>query len=96
MKLILKLLYLPFGIVFGFLGSRAGSQLFEAIWSKIDAGDPPTPKTRDANIGKIAAAAALQAGAFAATRAAANRAGANTFHYLIGAWPDEPPASKPD
>ncbi len=96
MKLILKLLYLPFGIVFGFLGSLAGRQLFEAIWSKIDAGDPPTPKTRDANIAKVAAAAALQASTSAAAGAVAYRAGANTFHHLIGAWPGEPPAPEQD
>ena len=96
MKLLVKLMYMPFGIVFGMIGSRAGAQLFQAIWSRIDAGEPPTPKTRGANVGKIAAAAALQAGAFAATRAAANRAGANTFHYLVGAWPDEQSASESD
>ncbi len=90
MKLLVKVLYLPFGIVFGFLGKRAGQQLFGALYR----GDPPSPRAGEANVAQVVAAAALRAGAFAATAAAADRAGARTFRHLFGAWPDQPPAEE--
>ncbi len=90
MKLLVKVLYLPFGIVFGFLGRRAGQQLFGVLWR----GETPSPKAPDASLAKVVAAAAVQAGTFAATAAAADRAGARTFHHLIGAWPDQPSAEE--
>ncbi len=96
MKLLVKLLYMPFGIAFGFVGSRAASQLFGALWSRIDDREPPSPQADDAPLGAVVAAAALQAATSAATRAAFDRAGANTFHYLFGAWPQQPRPSDSD
>jgi Protein of unknown function (DUF4235) len=88
MKLIIKVLYIPFGLVFGFLGRRAGQQLFGVLWRD----DVPSAKAPEASVGKVVAAAALQAGAFAAAKAAADRAGARTFRHVIGAWPEQPSA----
>ena len=96
MKLLTKLLYMPFGIVFGMVGSLAARQIFEALWSRVDTGEPPSPRTDGASVGKVAFAAALQAGTFAATRAATDRAGASTFHYLFGAWPGNRPERDED
>jgi hypothetical protein len=96
MKLIVKVLYLPFGIAFGFLGKLAGRQLFGVLWSRVDREAPPAPRTAGASLGKVVLAAALQAGTYAATRAAADRAAARTFQHLIGAWPDQPPMDVED
>jgi hypothetical protein len=96
MKLLVKLLYMPFGIAFGLVGGRAADQLFGVLWSRIDDREPPSPRADDAALGKVVAAAALQAATFAATRAAFDRAGANTFHYLFGAWPVQRRSSESD
>ena len=96
MKFLLKLLYLPFGWVFGLVGGLAARQLFDVLWSRVDPDDaePPSPRTGQAALPKVVAGAALQAATFAATRAAFDRAGANTFRYLIGDWPARPPKPK--
>ncbi len=92
MKLLIKLLYMPFGIAFGLVGGLAARQLFGVLWSKLDDREPPSPRADDAALGTVVAAAALQAATFAATRAAFDRAAANTFHHVFGAWPEEPRA----
>jgi len=89
MKLLVKLLYKPFGIVFGLLGGLAARQLFALLWSRIDRSAPPAPRDACACAGEVVAAAALQAATFAAAKAAADRAGAQTFRHLFGIWPGE-------
>jgi hypothetical protein len=89
MKLIVKILYKPFGIVFGLFGGYAARQLFNALWSKVDKEEPPKATTDGVSWGKVVGAAAFQAATFAATRAAADRAGAETFRHLFGAWPGD-------
>ena len=90
MKLLVKVLYIPFGIIFGLLGKRAGQQLFGVLYR----GDSPSPCSGDGSLAQVVAAATIRPGAFAATAAAADRAGARTFRHLFGAWPDQPPTQE--
>ncbi|HEY8625174.1 MAG TPA: DUF4235 domain-containing protein [Solirubrobacteraceae bacterium] len=83
----MKLLYKPFGLIFKFIGRRLARSVFQQIWSAIDDQAPPKPTTRDASVGKIVGAQALEAGVSAGVGAAVDRAGVVTFHYLIGGWP---------
>jgi len=98
MKFLLKVLYLPFGWAFGLVGGMAARQLFGVLWARFDPDDaePPSPRTGQAALPKVVAGAALQAATFAATRAAFDRAGANTFRHVIGAWPAQPPRPETD
>jgi Protein of unknown function (DUF4235) len=85
----MKLLYKPFGIIFGILGGLLGKRLFDFVWTKIDDEEPPEATTEEAKWGKIVVAAALEGMIFKATRAIIDRQGARGWHYLTGSWPGE-------
>ena len=85
----MKVLYAPFGIVFGILGGLLGKRVFDFVWTKIDDEEPPEATTEQARWGKVIAAAALQGMIFKSTRAIVDRQGARGWYYLTGAWPGE-------
>lgn len=85
----MKLLYKPFGIVFGILAGLLSKKLFEAIWGVVDKEEPPKPTTKEADWPKVLAAAAVQGVTFKVTRAAVDRAGAKGFWRLTGFWPGD-------
>jgi hypothetical protein len=85
----MKLLYKPFGIIFGILGGLLGKRLFDFVWTKIDDEEPPEATTEEAQWGKIVVAAALEGMIFKATRAVIDRQGARGWYYLTGSWPGE-------
>ena len=85
----MKLLYKPFALIAGLIAARISRSVFKALWSKIDSGEPPAPTTPDASLPKVVGAAALEAATTAGFAAAAARASARAFHYLIGIWPGE-------
>ena len=85
----MKLIYKPFGIVFGILAGILSRKLFDFAWSRIDDEQPPKATTDEAPVGKVLAAAALQGVVFSTTRAAVNRYGAEGFRYFTGIWPGE-------
>ena len=85
----MKLLYKPFGLVFGILAGVIGKRLFDFTWTKVDDEEPPKGTTRDAPWGKILAAAALQGIIFRTTREVVDRYGATGWQYLTGSWPGE-------
>jgi Protein of unknown function (DUF4235) len=92
-----KLLYKPFGLIAGLVAGKVAKRLVATVWKKVDADhEPPTPQTRDTSWRKVVGAAALQGATFAATRAAADRAGAKTFSHLFGPWPDDRKRDKKD
>jgi hypothetical protein len=82
-----KVIYKPFGIVFGILGGLVSKKIFEAVWGIFDEEEPPKPTTRETNWPKILAAAAVQGLTFKMTRAVVDRGGAKGFNYLTGVWP---------
>jgi Protein of unknown function (DUF4235) len=85
----MKLLYKPFGIIAGLIGSRIAKAIFKALWSRVDQGEPPKPTTAGASFPKVVGAAALEAATLAGVGAAVDRAGAEAFRYLTGIWPGE-------
>jgi hypothetical protein len=93
---VLKFLYKPFAIIAGLIAARLGRSVFRGIWSKIDEQPPPVPGTGEAGVAKVVGAQALQGAVMAGVAAAVNRAFANSFHHLIGAWPEKRPQAKPD
>ena len=92
----MKLFYKPFGIVSGIIGARVGRKVFQRIWGSIDTLTPPDPTAGDAPLGKVVAAAALEAATMAATGALVDRVAASTFHYLIGIWPGKKRRPNPE
>ena len=83
----MKLLYRPFGIVFGLLGAQVSKKLFDWIWSKFDEEEAPKPTTEKVPWVKVLSAAAMQGMVFKTVRAAIDRGGAKGFEWLTGVWP---------
>jgi hypothetical protein len=85
----MKLLYKPFGVLFGILAGIIGRQTFKAIWSHVDDEEPPKATTELAPWQKVLAAAFLQGAIFAVVKALVERSGAKGFAHLTGIWPGE-------
>jgi Protein of unknown function (DUF4235) len=85
----MKLIYKPFGVLFGVLASVISRRLFKVTWSLLDERDPPTPTTAQTTWVKLLSASAIQALTFSLTRATVNRLGAKMFARLTGYWPGE-------
>lgn len=85
----MKLLYKPLAAISRAIASRLGKSTFRGLWSRIDEGEPPTPTTQEAGLGRVLAAGILEAATMAAFAALADRSSARTFHYLFGIWPGE-------
>jgi hypothetical protein len=85
----MKILYKPFGIVFGLLAGLVAQKIFNVIWGLFDNEEPPEPTTLEADLPKILAAAAVQGMTFRLTRAAVDRAGAKGFYHFTGFWPGD-------
>lgn len=83
----MKLLFKPFGLIVGLIASRAAAAIFDRVWNRVDGHDVPDPDIREDPGGRAVAAAALQAGIFAGTSAAASRYGMHVFEHLFGRWP---------
>ena len=92
----MRLLYKPFAILAGVIGSKLGQTVFRQLWSRIDDSEPPRPGTTDASFPKVVGAAALEAATMAGVAAAVDRASARWFHFLTGIWPGERPQRKSD
>lgn len=88
-----KLLYQPFGMLAGVIAGRIGRKVFERLWASIDDQRPPSPKQGDVDWRKAVAGAALEAAAYAGTKAAVDRLTAKSFHHLTGFWPEKPRAA---
>ena len=85
----MRLLYKPFGIVFGIVAGLLSKKLFERVWQLIDDEEPPDATTRQTTWPKVLGAAAVQGITFKVTRAAVDRAGARGFERVTGVWPGE-------
>ncbi|HEY3187781.1 MAG TPA: DUF4235 domain-containing protein [Solirubrobacteraceae bacterium] len=85
----MKLLYKPFGIVFGIVAGLLSRKLFEAVWGIFDKEEPPKPTTRETTWPKVLGAAVVEGVTFKVTRATVDRVGAKGFAHLTGYWPGE-------
>ena len=86
----MKVLYKPFGLLFGTLGGVLASFAFRKIWMAIaDEPDAPDATDRERGWGEILLAAAVQGALFAGVRALVDRAGATGYAKATGTWPGE-------
>jgi hypothetical protein len=88
-RIVMKLLYRPFGIIVGLIAGFLSKSVFNWVWSKVDDEEPPKATQDETSWTKVLLAAAVQGVVFQTVRAAINRAGAEGFRYLTGVWPGE-------
>jgi len=87
-----KVAFLPFSVGGGLLAGVIAKKTFALIWSLIDDQEPPQPEHRDAQLGKLIAAVALEGAVFSLTRGLVDHGSRRAFARLTGAWPgDEHP-----
>ena len=94
----MKILYKPFGLIAGIVGSKLGHNVFNQLWGQLDDSKPPKATTNEASSSKVIAAAALEAATLAGVAAVVDRFSARAFEYLTGIWPGEerPKPIEPD
>jgi hypothetical protein len=90
----MKLVYKPFGIVFGILAGILSKKIFEAVWGIFDKEEPPRPTTLETTWPKVLGAAVVQGVTFKVTRAVVDRAGAAGYARLTGTWPGKEKADE--
>ncbi|MFF3006758.1 DUF4235 domain-containing protein [Kitasatospora sp. NPDC057940] len=84
-----KILYKPFGLVFGAFGGVIAGALFKRLWALLGHEEKaPQATDQDRTWREVLTAAALQGAVFALVKAAVDRSGAVGTHRLTGAWPD--------
>ena len=84
-----KLLFMPFSIVTGLLAGLISKKAFALVWGRIDAQDPPQPKNRGADFGKLALSLALQGALFRVVKGLVDNGSRRGFASVTGAWPGE-------
>ena len=85
----MKLIYKPFGILFGIVAGILSKRVFNLVWGLFDKEEPPKPTTERTSWPKVLGAAAVQGVTFKVTRAAVDRAGAKGFERVTGVWPGD-------
>lgn len=83
-----KLAYRPFGLAVSLGAAAIAGRVVGVIWKKV-ADEDEIPDALDAQytIGKVLAAALIQAGVFAVVQVLVNRGGAKAFERITGSWP---------
>lgn len=86
----MKLIYKPFGLLFGVIGGVAAGAAFKRLW-RIAAheNDAPVATDLERSWREVVVAATLQGAVFGAIKALIDRAGATGFARLTGVWPGD-------
>ncbi|HVO53686.1 MAG TPA: DUF4235 domain-containing protein [Solirubrobacterales bacterium] len=85
----MKVLFAPFGIAAGIVAGIAARKGFERIWAAVDDSEPPQPDQRDAPIGKMIAALAVEGAVFRVVKGLADNGSRRGVARLTGRWPGE-------
>ncbi len=85
-----KLAYRPIGLAVSLGAAAVAGRVVGVIWKQV-ADEEEIPDALDAqySIGKVLAAALIQAGVFAIVQVLINRGGAKLFERVTGSWPGD-------
>jgi hypothetical protein len=90
---VAKLLFTPVSIAAGLIAGFLGKKAFSQLWGLIDEEEPPDSKHRDISWGRLLLAGALQGAIFRAVKEAIDHAARRGFYRSTGTWPGE---ARPD
>ena len=85
----MKILFIPFSVVGGYVAGFLSKKVFEKAWGLIDDAEPPEPEHRTAPWGKLLIAMALRGVVLQVVRGVVERASRQGFYSLTGSWPGE-------
>jgi hypothetical protein len=83
----MRLLYKPIAIIAGLISAKLGQSVFKSLWATIDDAPPPRADSREASVGKVIGAQALEGAVMKAVATGVDRVCANSFFHLFGIWP---------
>ena len=79
-----KVLYKPFGTVFGILGGLVAGKVFTAVWKRVaNEPDTPAPLSEDYSTREVLIAATLQGAIFGLITTAVNRYGIKGYRRFL-------------
>ena len=83
-----KLAYRPVGLAVSLGSAAIAGRVVGLIWKKLsDEDEIPDALDAQYTVGKVLAAALIQAGVFAIVQVLVNRGGAKAFERITGSWP---------
>lgn len=83
-----KLAYRPIGLAVSLGSAAVAGRVVGLIWKRLsDEDEIPDALDAQYSVGKVLAAALIQAGVFAIVQVLVNRGGAKVFERITGAWP---------
>ncbi len=86
--IVTRIMFAPVRIAEKRVAPRLAQRLFARIWSVIDPDDPPPrPEDREASVGKLALALALEGACAAIVSGLLDQAARRRFARLTGRWP---------
>ena len=92
---MLKILFLPFSIIGGWISGILGRKIFDTAWGLVDREEPPKAEQRRVSVVKLALALALDGAVFRLVRGLVDHGAREGFLRLTGRWPgEEAPAKK--
>lgn len=84
---MVKILFIPFSVISGFLAGKLATTLFERVWRLLDKQASPEPDQRSVRWTKLIAALALEGAIFRVVRGAFDRGARELFTRSTGIWP---------
>jgi hypothetical protein len=83
-----KMAYQPIGLAVSLGSAAVAGRVVGLIWKKLsDEDEIPDALDAQYSVGKVLAAALIQAAVFAVVQVLVNRGGAKVFQRITGAWP---------
>jgi len=79
-----KVVYKPFGTVFGIVGGLLAGKVFAVVWKKVsNEGETPAPLSEDYTTREVLIAATLQGAIFGLITTAVNRYGIKAYRRFL-------------
>ncbi|MGA8218848.1 MAG: DUF4235 domain-containing protein [Solirubrobacterales bacterium] len=85
----MKAAFVPISVIGGILAGFLGQKAFDAIWDKVDEGDPPQPEHREISLPKLALALAVEGAIFRLAKGLFEHGARRGFARMTGSWPGE-------
>jgi hypothetical protein len=85
----MKLLFLPFSIIFGLIAGKLAEKIFDGVWRLFNDEEPPEAGQKEIPIAKLAVALVIEGAIFRVVRGLVDHSARRGFYKMTGSWPGE-------